>query len=228
MSVDSIKRPEISNDTYTAAGAGALAGGLGTYGVINARLNHIAKGTTKAFDGSIKDCDTFVKKHNELITKAVESKKGFFGKINKLIGKNVQSQDDLAKKVSESTSKIVDGYREAATKKLGKKLSGEALQEGVDKLSRKKLTKDILKSYKNVTKAGRILAVAGAALIGTVGGCIINRLIKNQNAGSIENKTPEISTNKKPEVLAEITEPLGKTTAEYNNEKKEKKNIEKK
>ena len=34
MSVDSIKRPEISNDTYTAAGAGALAGGLGTYGVI--------------------------------------------------------------------------------------------------------------------------------------------------------------------------------------------------
>ena len=119
-------------------------------------------------------------------------------------------------------------YKLIATKKLGKKLSGEALQEGVDKLSRKKLTKDILKSYKNVTKAGRILAVAGAALIGTVGGCIINRLIKNQNAGSVENKTPEISTNKKPEVLAEITEPLGKTTAEYNKEKKEKKNIEKK
>lgn len=219
MSVNSITRPEISNDTYMSALTGAAVGGLGTYGAMNAGLKHIAKGTTKAFGAASSECDSFVTKHNGLITRAVESKKGFFGKINKLLGKNVQAGDDLADKVSKATGEVIDGYRNKAAKSLSKKFSGEVLQESVDKLSNKKLTKDILKSYKNVTKTGRMLAVAGAVVLGTLGGCIANRLIKSKKETSAvnENKTTEQLYDMKSDAS------LGKTTAEYNREKREKK-----
>ena len=187
MAVNSTKS-EISKDSYTAAAAGALTAGAGTYGVINLKLKHLADDTVKAFNSSAADCDAFVKKNDDIIQKAVDSKKGFFGKVNKAL-KGVEN-DKITETVNKTTSSLIDGYRDKAAKKIGLKAEGAELKKSVNDLGNKFLSKDILKSYKDVNKYKNLLAVSGAVILGAIGGCIIKEIVSRKNeqvSGGKEN-----------------------------------------
>ena len=201
MAVNSTKS-EISKDSYTAAATGALTAGAGTYGVINSKLKHLADDTVKAFNSPAADCDVFVKKHDDIIQKAVDSKKGFFGKVNKAL-KGVEN-DKITETVNKTTSSLIDGYRDKAAKKIGLKAEGAELKKSINDLGNKFLSKDILKSYKDVNKYKNLLAVSGAIILGAIGGCIIKEVVSRKNEQKTENTTKE-STVKTEELKTDKT-----------------------
>lgn len=180
-------RPEISKENYMTAGAGALIGGAGTYGVINTRLNSIAKKTVKALNGTSTDCDAFVKKHDELLSRAVDSKKGFFGKVNKALKNLTGSANGDLTAVRQASDPVIDGYTLKAAKKINSKYKGEDLEKGINNLRNKFLSKDISKSFKDVKKFETIVKVSGAALLGVIGAFTVRNLI----AKHMENKAPK-------------------------------------
>lgn len=201
MAVNSTKS-EISKDSYTAAATGALTAGAGTYGVINLKLKHLADDTVKAFNSSAADCDVFVKKHDDIIQKAVDSKKGFFGKVNKAL-KGVEN-DKITETVNKTTSSLIDGYRDKAAKRIGLKAEGAELKKSINDMANKFLSKDILKSYKDVNKYKNLLAVSGAIILGAIGGCIIKEVVSRKNEQKTENTTKE-STVKTEELKTDKT-----------------------
>lgn len=173
---------QIPKESYITAGTGAAIGGVGTYGVIHSKLSHLAKNTVKAFSGKMDDCDAFVKKNDEIITRAIDSKKGFFGKINKTISSIKKSGDEATDTIAKSTSDVVDFYRDKAAKKLNPKMTGKALSDGINDLSNKYISKDVLKSFKDVKKYETIVKVSGAALLGAIGACVIKEAVKKYAA----------------------------------------------
>lgn len=178
---------QIPKESYITAGTGAAIGGVGTYGVIHSKLSHLAKDTVKAFSGKMDDCDAFVKKHDEIISRTIDSKKGFFGKINKTISSIRNGGDEMTDAIAKSTSDVVDCYRNKAAKKLAPKISGEGLKEGINNLSNKYISKDVLKSFKDVKKYETIVKVSAATLIGAVGACVLKEVVKKY----IESKQPK-------------------------------------
>ncbi len=192
MSANSLNNNTQQNNPYTAtAGAGAIAGGLGTYGVINTRLKNIANNTVKALDKPSAAGDAFIRKHDDLITRAVESKRGFFGKINKAL-KGVTGPDNIQNSVNTNTNAVIDGYRDKAAKKIGAKLSGQQLENKINETANKYLSKDILKSFKNVNKYQNILMVSAAVVLGAIGACAVKEVASRGSLKSGE-KTPEIT-----------------------------------
>ncbi|MCD8023932.1 MAG: hypothetical protein LUE64_00165 [Candidatus Gastranaerophilales bacterium] len=184
------KKPEISKETYVTAGTGALLGGAASKAAINSHLSSAAKKTVKAFDGSASEYDTFVKKHADLITKAVESKKGVFGKINKLITKSGGIYTDEI--IDNTTGEVMDGYWKKAAGKLSHKFSGSELETKTEALRNKLLSKEIYKSYKSATKFKNAAIVAGAAMFGLFGACILKEL---KDDSKPKEKTPAVSVH---------------------------------
>ena len=118
MSVNSTNN-NVKTDSYLAAAAGATISGATVSGVNNFRLKKLADKTVKAFNSTPTECDQFVKKNNEFLTRAVEAKKGFFGKINKSL-KGLSNPDEIAETVKKSSSDLIDGYRNNAARKIGR------------------------------------------------------------------------------------------------------------
>ena len=205
MSVNSTNN-KISTDSYLTAATGAVVSGASVAGANHLKLKNLADKTVKAFNSTPTECDQFVKKNNEFLTRAVEAKKGFFGKINKSL-KGLSNPDEIAGTVKKSSSDLIDGYRNQAARKIGTTLEGENLKKGVSELSNKYLSKDIFKSFKNVNKLQNILAVSAAVLLGAIGACAIKEVatrklnpdsIKNQTANEpkmLPNSTEEVAVN---------------------------------
>lgn len=188
MSVNSTNN-KISTDSYLTAATGAVVSGGAVAGVNHLKLKNLADKTVKAFNSTPMECDQFVKKNNDFLTRAVEAKKGFFGKINKSL-KGLSNPDEIADTVKKSSSDLIDGYRNKAARKIGTTLEGESLKKGVSELSNKYLSKDIFKSFKNVNKMQNILAVSAAVLLGAIGACAIKEVAKRKiNANSLKTKT---------------------------------------
>lgn len=200
MSVNSTNN-KISTDSYLTAAAGAVVSGASVAGANHLKLKNLADKTVKAFNSTPTECDQFVKKNNEFLTRAVEAKKGFFGKINKTL-KGLSNPDEIADTVKKSSSDLIDGYRNKAARKIGTTLEGESLKKGVSELSNKYLSKDIFKSFKNVNKLQNILAVSAAVLLGAVGACAIKEVATRKlNPDSIKNQTAN-----EPKTLPNSTE----------------------
>lgn len=154
---------DITKDNYITTGAGALTGAVGASCVINGRINHIAKNTVKALHKNSAECDVFVKKHEDLLTKASLSKRGFFGKINKLIKGADATEADIAKSTEETVAK----YTQRALKKFSKKKgSAEKIAEQTAAFKDKLITKDVAKSIKSASKYKNILIILGASVAG--------------------------------------------------------------
>lgn len=203
MSVNSTNN-KISTDSYLTAATGAVVSGASVAGANHLKLKNLADKTVKAFNSTPTECDQFVKKNNEFLTRAVEAKKGFFGKINKSL-KGLSNPDEIADAVKKSSSDLIDGYRNQAARKIGTTLEGESLKKGVSELSNKYLSKDIFKSFKNVNKLQNILAVSAAVLLGAIGACAIKEVAQrkiNANSPKIQadnaaKKLPESAVDKK-------------------------------
>lgn len=234
MSVNSTNN-KISTDSYLTAATGAVVSGASVAGANHIKLKNLADKTVKAFNSTPTECDQFVKKNNEFLTRAVEAKKGFFGKINKSL-KGLSNPDEIADTVKKSSSDLIDGYRNQAARKIGTTLEGESLKKGVSELSNKYLSKDIFKSFKNVNKLQNILAVSAAVLLGAIGACaikeVLTRKVNNGKNAAVQDKKAVNSTvAKKDEKLKSDTKtdsalgysPNGKKTWEVN-KKDEKKN----
>lgn len=247
MSVNSTNN-NVKTDSYLTAAAGATISGATVSGVNNFRLKKLADKTVKAFNSTPTECDQFVKKNNEFLTRAVEAKKGFFGKINKSL-KGLSNPDEIAETVKKSSSDLIDGYRNSAARKIGTTLEGDKLKKGISELSNKYLSKDIFKSFKNANRMQNVLAVSAAVLLGAIGACAIKEVaarklnpdsIKNQTANepkTLPNSTEEVAVNAdttSKEAIAEepINEEfnsilaekkrrpaLGRTTSEVNTHK---------
>ena len=170
------------NETYLTAGLGAATGGIGANAVLKTRLYNTAKKTTKAFNQTPEACDVFIKKHNNLLTKASSSKKGFFGKLNKTYNKMVANGENPVEAIKKTTSEVIDNYRNNAMRKLSPKLVGEELNNGINKISQKNITEDIYKSFKSVKKLPNIGIVFGATLLGAIGGCMIKEIVSKDKA----------------------------------------------
>lgn len=200
MSVNSTNN-NVKTDSYLTAAAGATISGATVSGVNNFRLKKLADKTVKAFNSTPTECDQFVKKNNEFLTRAVEAKKGFFGKINKSL-KGLSNPDEIAETVKKSSSDLIDGYRNNAARKIGTTLEGENLKKGVSELSNKYLSKDIFKSFKNANRMQNILAVSAAVLLGAIGACAIKEVATRKlNPDSIKNQTAN-----EPKTLPNSTE----------------------
>ena len=200
MSVNSTNN-KISTDSYLTAAAGAVVSGGAVAGANHLKLKNLADKTVKAFNSTPTECDQFVKKNNEFLTRAVEAKKGFFGKINKTL-KGLSNPDEIADTVKKSSSDLIDGYRNNAARKIGTTLEGDKLKKGINELSNKYLSKDIFKSFKNVNKLQNILAVSAAVLLGAVGACAIKEVATRKlNPDSIKNQTAN-----EPKTLPNSTE----------------------
>lgn len=169
MSVNSTNNT-VSTDSYLTAATGAVVSGTGAIGVNHLRLKNMADKTVGAFNSTLSECDKFVKKNNGLLTRAVESKKGYFGKINKAL-KGVSSPDEIVQTVQKTNSDLISGYRNRAARKVGTILEGDNLKKGISELSCKYLSKDIFKSLKDATKIQNVLVVAGTILFGAIGAC---------------------------------------------------------
>lgn len=234
MSVNSTNN-KISTDSYLTAAAGAVVSGASVAGANHLKLKNLADKTVKAFNSTPTECDQFVKKNNEFLTRAVEAKKGFFGKINKSL-KGLSNPDEIADTVKKSSSDLIDGYRDKAARKIGTSLEGESLKKGVSELSNKYLSKDIFKSFKNVNKLQNILAVSAAVLLGAIGACAIKEVLtrkvnSGKNTAVQDKKAANSTVAKKDEKLKSDTKtdstlgysPNGKKTWEVN-KKDEKKN----
>ena len=237
MSVNSTNN-KISTDSYLTAAAGATISGATVSGVNNFRLKKLADKTVKAFNSIPTECDQFVKKNNEFLTRAVEAKKGFFGKINKSL-KGLSNPDEIAETVKKSSSDLIDGYRNKAARKIGTTLEGESLKKGVSELSNKYLSKDIFKSFKDVTRLQNVLMVSGAVLLGAIGACAIKEIIsrKADKASQIQGKEKtsktetkvkdkktkaekaELKKDEKAATEAVKYSPNGRTTSEVNVDK---------
>lgn len=176
-----VETNNISKETYLTAGAGALVGGLGANAIVKTRLHNISKNAVKAFNQTPTECDSFVKKYNNLLTKATSSKKGFFGKVNIACEKLVKDGEDITEAIKKSTSDIIDGYRNRAARQLNPKLSGEKFKEGINALTNKSLTKDVYKSFKNVCALQTGVIIAAATALGTIGACVVKALITKGN-----------------------------------------------
>ena len=205
MSVNSTNN-KISTDSYLTAAAGAVVSGASVAGANHLKLKNLADKTVKAFNSTPTECDQFVKKNNEFLTRAVEAKKGFFGKINKSL-KGLSNPDEIAETVKKSSSDLIDGYRNKAARKIGTTLEGDKLKKGISELSNKYLSKDIFKSFKSANKMQNILTVSAAVLLGAIGACAIKEVatrklnpdsIKNQTANEpkmLPNSTEEVAVN---------------------------------
>ena len=234
MSVNSTNN-NVKTDSYLTAAAGATISGATVSGVNNFRLKKLADKTVKAFNSTPTECDQFVKKNNEFLTRAVEAKKGFFGKINKSL-KGLSDPNEIAETVKKSSSDLIDGYRNNAARKIGTTLEGENLKKGVSELSNKYLSKDIFKSFKNANRMQNILAVSAAVLLGAIGACAIKevaaRKMSNSEKQTVQDKkTIEPAPSKKDEksksdIKADSVlgySPNGRKTWEVNDKEEKKK-----
>lgn len=237
MSVNSTNN-KISTDSYLTAATGAVVSGAVVSGVNNHGLKRLADKTVQAFNSAPAECDQFVRKHNDFLNRAVEAKKGFFGKINKSL-KGLTNPDEIADAVKKSSSDLIDGYRNNAARKIGSTLEGENLKKGVSELSNKYLSKDIFKSFKDVTRLQNVLMVSGAVLLGAIGACAIKEIIsrKADKASQIQGKEktsktePKVKDKKTKAEKAELKKdkkaateavkysPNGRTTSEVNVDK---------
>lgn len=180
---------------YLIAGTGAIAGASASSAIINGRAMNLASKTVKAFGSNNADCDAFVKKNGEILTKAIDSKKGFFGKINSAIkDMSIKNEPPTAIMLNTATDEAIDGYVKKATQKLSKKLDGAKLQSEVDKLVQKNITKDVSKSLKNVNKYKNIVIVAASTL-----GAAALALGAKQLVGIIRSKDSDNEQSLKPQ-----------------------------
>ena len=212
MSVNSTNK-KISSDSYLTAATGAVVSGGVVAGANHIKLKNLADKTVSAFNSTPFECDQFVKKNNGFLSRAIESKRGFFGKINKAI-KNLSNPDEIAESVKKSSSDLIDGYRNKAARKIGNTMEGNALKKGISELSNKYLSKDILKSFKDATRMQNILKVSGAVLFGAVAACAIKEVVSRKinanpskvQADELNKKLPENKQETKSTIEANSTE----------------------
>lgn len=153
----------IQNENRLTVASGALVGGVSAKCITNGRINHLAKNTLKAMYQDTASCDTFVKKHEDLLLKTSLSKKGFFGKVNKLVRKTNGTAQDIAN----STEDVFRSYGVKAAKKSVKH-SGltEDIVKRTEVIQDNLIKKDIGKSIKDATKHKNALIALGAAALG--------------------------------------------------------------
>lgn len=192
MSVNSTTQKEPLINSFS--GVGTIVGGAVGIGATNRHYNKIAEKTVKMFNGELNHADRFVRKHDELLTSAVNSKKGFFGKVAQIV-KNNASDAEWGDKVDDATQMVVDTFRGKAQNALKKSsLEGDELESAVKKLSDTKITKSIAKSLKDAAKDKRIKVILASVVIGTL---LFNALGKMANKEPEQQKANKVKENKK-------------------------------
>lgn len=184
MSIESPK-VNINKDDYATVGAGAVLGGVGTYGVLSRKQIKFGQKMVDALNKNKSECDTFIKKHDNLISKATSSKKGFFGKLNKSFAKLSPNDENLGKTIKDNVANVIGEYKAKSIEKLGENAAKEQVKTLEDKL----ISKDITKSLKNATKFENVLKISGAVVLGAVGLSILRQIGMKLASNRIINKT---------------------------------------
>ncbi len=184
MSIESPK-VNINKDDYATVGAGAVLGGAGTYGILSRKQIKFGQKMIDALNKNKSECDTFIKKHDNLISKATSSKRGFFGKLNKSFSKLSPDDENLGKTIKDNVANVIGKYRAKSIEKLGENATKEQIKTLEDKL----ISKDITKSLKNAAKFENILKISGAVVLGAVGLSILRQIGMKLASNRIINKT---------------------------------------
>lgn len=184
MSIETSK-VNINKDDCATVGAGAILGGIGTYGVLSHKQKRFGQKMVNALNRSKSECDTFVKKYDSLISKATSSRKGFFGKLNKSFAKLSPDDENLGKTIKDNVANVIGKYKSKSLKKLGDKATKEQIKTLEDKL----ISKDITKSLKNATKFENILKISGAVILGAVGLSVLREVGMKLASNRLINKT---------------------------------------
>lgn len=194
MQTDSVNS-NIQRENRLTVASGALLGGVGAKCITNARINHLAKNTVNALYQDSAVCDSFVKKHEDLLLKTSLSKKGFFGKINKLVRKT----DGAAKDIANSTEDVFRSYALKAAKKVTKSKSvTEDVAAKTEVIKDKLIRKDVGKSIKDATKHKNALIVIGAAVFGAFALSIGKELLlQYETTKAIKKATEEVEEAEK-------------------------------
>ncbi len=158
---------DINKQTALTSGAGAVAGGLSAWGVHNMKMSALAKNMTESLSDSPASYDAFVRKNKAIVSKALNSKKGFFGKLNNALRKTNNTKT-FKENVKEQATILFDKYNTQAKEALKLKGVKQPLENEVAALENKYIARDIKKSFKNVSKLKTAAKIAGFAAVGAV------------------------------------------------------------